>query len=37
MIYITRNWNNDTTESQKGKKRTVLMLTFSIVSKKSWD
>ena len=33
MIYNTRNWSNDTTESQKEKK-TVLMLIFSTVSKK---
>ena len=26
MIYNTRNWSNDTTESQKEKKTPVLML-----------
>ena len=34
MIYNTRNWRNDTTESQKEKK-AILMLIFSTVSQKS--
>ena len=36
MIYNTRNWSNDTSESQK-RKRPVLMLIFSTVSEKSGD
>ena len=35
MIYNTRNWSNDTTESQK--KRPNLMLIFSTVSQESRD
>ena len=34
MIYNTRNWSNDTTESQK-EKRPILMLILSIVKQKS--
>ena len=34
MIYNTRNWSNDVTESHK-EKRPVLMFIFSTVSQKS--
>ena len=37
MIYNTRNWSNDATESQKEKKRRVSMQIFSTVSQKSRD
>ena len=37
MIYNTRNRSNDTPESQKEKKRPVLILIFSTVSQKSRD
>ena len=36
MICNTRNWSNNATESQKDKKKPILLLIFKIISQKSW-